>query len=101
MNRVASPYFPDTVCAVVYEKRWDPLRRRYVGAFSWTELHRRPAPEGKEWRRAWEIAETVYHNRHEPKLHGVLHYHAAYIKPSWSRGRRPVAQIGKHLFYKS
>ena len=101
MNRVASPYFPDTVCAVVYEKRWDSLRRRYVGAFSWTELHRRPAPEGKEWRRAWEVAETVYRNRHEPKLHGVLHYHAAYIKPSWSRGRRPVAQIGKHLFYRS
>jgi spore germination cell wall hydrolase CwlJ-like protein len=101
MNRVASEYYPDTVCEVVYQKRWDRLRKRYVGAFSWTELHRRPAPEGKEWRRAWEVAETVYGNRHETKLDGVLHYHAVYIKPSWSRGKKPVARIGKHLFYKS
>ena len=36
-----------------------------------------------------------------PRLDGVLHYHAVYIKPSWSRGRRPVARIGKHVFYKS
>ena len=27
MNRVASRYFPSTVCSVVYEKRWDVLRR--------------------------------------------------------------------------
>jgi spore germination cell wall hydrolase CwlJ-like protein len=101
MNRVASGYYPDTVCGVVYQKQWDPLRRRYVGAFSWTELTRRPSPEGREWRRAWEVAETVYHKRHVPKLDGVLHYHAVYIKPSWSRGRKPVARIGKHVFYKS
>ena len=101
MNRVASGYYPDTVCGVVYQKDWDPLRRRYVSAFSWTELSHRPSPEGKEWRRAWEVAETVFYKRHVPRLDGVLHYHAVYIKPSWSRGRRPVARIGKHVFYKS
>ena len=101
MNRVASEYYPDTVCGVVYQKRWDYLRKRYVGAFSWTELNRRPAPEGREWRRAWEVAETVYYGRHVPKLDGVLHYHAVSIKPSWSRGRKPVARIGQHLFYRS
>lgn len=101
MNRVASDYFPDTVCAVVYQQRWDYLRRRYVGAFSWTELDRRPAPEGREWRRAMAVAEAVYYNRYVPKLDGVLHYHSVRIKPSWSRGRKPVARIGKHVFYKS
>lgn len=101
MNRVASQYFPDTVCAVVYQKRWDTLRRRYVSAFSWTELERRPAPAGREWRRAQEVAEAVYYERHVPKLEGVLHYHAVRIKPSWARGRKPVAKIGKHLFYRS
>lgn len=101
MNRVTSGYFPATVCGVVYEKRWDRLRGRYVGAFSWTELHRRPAPEGKDWQQAWEVAEQVYFGRHEPKLDGVLHYHAVYIKPSWARGKKPTARIGKHLFYKS
>lgn len=100
MNRVASGYFPDSVCAVVYQQRWDYLRKRYVGAFSWTELHRRPAPEGRDWRRAQRIAADVYYERHVPKLEGVLHYHAIYIKPSWARGRKAVARIGKHVFYR-
>jgi N-acetylmuramoyl-L-alanine amidase len=101
MNRVASEYYPDTVCGVVYQKRWDYLRRRYVGAFSWTELDNQPAPEGREWRRAQEVAEAVYYSRHVARLDGVTHYHSIYIKPSWSRGRKPVARIGKHLFYRS
>lgn len=101
MNRVASEYYPDTVCGVVYQKRWDYLRRRYVGAFSWTEIDGQPAPEGREWGRAQAVAEAVYYGRHVPRLDGVLHYHSIYIKPSWARGRRPVARIGKHLFYGS
>ncbi len=34
MNRVFSHRYPGTVCEVVFEKRWDWLRKRYVGAFS-------------------------------------------------------------------
>ena len=101
MNRVASEYFPDTVCGVVYQKRWDYLRKRYVAAFSWTEFDTQPAPEGREWRRAQEVAQVVYYGRHVPRLDGVLHYHSIYIKPSWARGRKPVARIGRHLFYRS
>ena len=36
MNRVASHRYPETVCGVVYEKRWDWLRKRNVGAPSST-----------------------------------------------------------------
>lgn len=60
MNRVASPRFPNTVCEVVYEKRWDRLRKRYVGAFSWTEFDVRPHPGGAPWKQALEISEAVY-----------------------------------------
>ena len=28
------------------------------------------------------------------------HYHAGYVTPNWSKGKRPVRAIGKHLFYK-
>lgn len=100
MNRVASRYYPDTVCGVVYQKNWDPLRKRYVGAFSWTELDTLPTPQGEEWNRVVRIAGEIYYRRHEPKLAGVLHYHADHVKPSWSRGRIPVAQIGNHRFYR-
>lgn len=30
---------------------------------------------------------------------GADHYHAAGIYPYWSRGQRPVAVIGNHIFY--
>jgi spore germination cell wall hydrolase CwlJ-like protein len=100
MNRVASRRYPKTVCEVVYEKKWDRLRKRYVGAFSWTEFDLVPHPEGDQWHLAREVADAVYSGRQPPQLNGALNYHATYIKPSWARGRQPVARIGGHIFYK-
>lgn len=100
MNRVASRRYPSTVCAVVYQQNWDPLRGRKVGAFSWTEFDVLPSPRDREWLRAQEIAAEVYFGRRAPELNGALHYHATYVQPSWSVGRKPLAHIGKHLFYR-
>ncbi|HEY8553565.1 MAG TPA: cell wall hydrolase [Burkholderiales bacterium] len=100
MNRVAAPQYPDTVCEVVYQQNWDWIRKRYVAAFSWTELSRVPEPKGREWEEAWKTAEDVYYGRHEPRLANALHYHANYIQPRWSRERTRVAQIGNHIFYR-
>jgi spore germination cell wall hydrolase CwlJ-like protein len=100
MNRVASPRYPKTVCSVVYQKEWDVLRKRYVSAFSWTEFDRVPDPEGDKWQKAWDAAEAVYFGRRVPVLNGAVLYHATHIKPSWARGKRPVARIGRHVFYR-
>ena len=100
MNRVASARYPDTVCGVVHQKNWDTLRKRYVSAFSWTELSPSPQPEGEEWDRAREIANEVYYRQRTPGLDDALLYHATHIKPSWARGRTPVARIGNHVFYR-
>lgn len=100
MNRVASGRYPDTVCGVVHQENWDPLRKRQVSAFSWTELDERPSLEDETFRQAWEVAEAVYYGRYTPTLAGALHYHATYIKPRWARGNKPVARIGNHVFYK-
>lgn len=100
MNRVRSPRFPATVCDVVHEKRWDAIRKRYVGAFSWTELPPRRKPEAAAWERAFTIAETVYDGQHAPAMNGALFYHATSIEPSWARTMRPVATVGRHAFYR-
>lgn len=100
MNRKASGLFPDTVCAVVNEKRWDPVRGRYVGAFSWTEFGALPAPAGEEWARAQRIAEAVYWQKHIPALQGALYFHATYIRPEWAKEKRLVSRIGGHVFYR-
>jgi len=100
MNRKASRRFPDSVCGVVHEKRWDPLRGRFVGAFSWTEFDVLPEPEGEAWERAREVAEAVYYRRVAPTLQGALHFHATHINPAWAKEKRLVARIGRHVFYR-
>lgn len=100
LNRVASPYFPDTICDVVHEARWDPLRRRMVAAFSWTELGITRAPRGAAWGEAMAAATAVYDGRHTPVVTGALYYHATTIKPRWARTKRSVATIGNHVFYR-
>lgn len=100
LNRVASKHYPNNICDVVYEKRWDKIRKRYIGAFSWTEFDEPPKLKSKAWYRAWDVAESVYNNRDQVKLKGALFYHAKRIKPSWARKKKPIARIGSHIFYR-
>jgi spore germination cell wall hydrolase CwlJ-like protein len=100
MNRRASRRYPGTVCEVVYQKNWDRIRGRYVGAFSWTEFDALADPVGEEWHRALVIAEAVYYNRYTPKLNGAMHFHASHIRPEWAKDMQRVAKIGRHIFYR-
>jgi spore germination cell wall hydrolase CwlJ-like protein len=100
MNRKAAPAYPNTVCEVVYQQNWDPIRGRLVGAFSWTEFDVLALPAGEAWTRAQQVAQEVYYGRRQPTLNGALHFHAAYIKPEWSKERQRVARIGRHVFYR-
>jgi len=100
MNRAASQRYPDTVCDVVYQRTWDPIRRRYVAAFSWTELGGLEEPGGEEWQRAWDVADAVYNRRHTPALRGALYFHATYVSPEWAKDKQRVARIGRHIFYR-
>jgi spore germination cell wall hydrolase CwlJ-like protein len=99
MNRVVDPRYPGTICEVVYQQRWDYLRKRHVSAFSWTEFDVVPQPQGSEWETAVAVAEDTFNGRRSPTLQGAVHYHAVHIRPSWSQGKEPVARIGRHMFY--
>lgn len=101
MNRLASGRYADSVCGVVYQKSWDPIRKRYVGAFSWTELDELPPLAGDEWLRALTIADAVYRGNEPSVLDDrTMFYHATYIKPDWAHGKRQTARIGGHVFYR-
>lgn len=100
MNRRAAARYPETICAVVYQKNWDAIRGRYVGAFSWTEFNVLPEPRGADWERARKVAEEVYFGRHVPSLQGAMYFHATYIMPAWAKEKTPVARIGRHVFYR-
>jgi spore germination cell wall hydrolase CwlJ-like protein len=100
MNRKASGRYPNSVCEVVHQKNWDPMRKRYVGAFSWTEFDSLPEPAGMEWRRAQVVAEAVYYQKYEPTLGGAIFFHATHVRPPWAKQRTRVARIGRHVFYR-
>ena len=100
MNRRASRLYPGSVCDVVYQKNWDPLRGRFVGAFSWTEFDALQEPDGELWERALEVADAVYYRRVSPTLQGALHFHATHINPPWAKEKKLVARIGRHVFYR-
>jgi spore germination cell wall hydrolase CwlJ-like protein len=100
LNRVSSSRFPSNICDVVYEQRWDKRRRRYVGAFAWTEFDSVPSPKSKEWKKAWKAAETVYLNPESIQLKGALFYHATRIKPRWAKQKKRIKKIGRHIFYR-
>jgi N-acetylmuramoyl-L-alanine amidase len=99
MNRKASRHYPKTVCEVVHQQNWDPIRKRMVGAFSWTEFKVLPEPGGDAWNRARQIAEVVYYEKHISSLQGALHFHATYVKPDWAKKKKRIAHIGRHVFY--
>jgi spore germination cell wall hydrolase CwlJ-like protein len=100
MNRRAAARFPASVCEVVYQKNWDAIRKRFVGAFSWTEFSTLPEPSGEDWNEARKVARDVYFGSQPPMLNGAMYYHATSIKPAWAREKKLVARIGGHAFYK-
>jgi spore germination cell wall hydrolase CwlJ-like protein len=100
LNRTHARNFPRTICAVVHETRWDPVRRRHVADFSWTELGALSPEDGPAWNQARVVANAAYEELSAPLVPDALYYHATSVRPDWARGRRTVATIGNHIFYR-
>ncbi len=94
-----NPYYPDTICGVVYQnKRWYNRcqfsfacdRRKDV---VWSKSH---------WKTARDIALAVTAGKIWLKEVGsATHYHATYVKPDWAPTMKRVGKIGLHIFYRT
>jgi spore germination cell wall hydrolase CwlJ-like protein len=100
LNRSHSRYFPKTVCGVVHEAHWDPIRKRYVAHFSWTELGPMYPQDTAAWKQAMAVATATYDDTHQPIVPGALFYHSTEVLPVWAKTKRAVATIGNHIFYR-
>jgi N-acetylmuramoyl-L-alanine amidase len=100
INRLRSPFFPKTICGVVHDTRWDPLRRRFVAHFSWTQMEERGEPWGPNWQQSIDVATAVIDEAHMPVVPDALYYHADSVQPYWANAKRSVARIGSHIFYR-
>ena len=98
MNRIRSPFYPKTVCGVVYQGE----RNRHGCQFSFTCTGKHNSVKEKpEWATAVKLAKQVIAG--EVWLEEVgyaTHYHATYVHPEWRHELIQVTQIGGHIFYK-
>ena len=115
INRAANKNYPNTICEVVQEgihyynatkDEYFPVRDRCQ--FSWycDGLLDEPR-EGRTWKSAQELAERVLVNHYDKALiditDGATHYHANWMEtyPNWSKKKKVMASIDRHIFYGS
>ncbi len=89
LNRVKSPLFPKTICAVVNQPG------QFFSTRAW------PAPvRSPRWHTSVAIARIAREANMPEIAPGALFYHASYVSPSWSKRRVKVGRIGENVFYR-
>jgi spore germination cell wall hydrolase CwlJ-like protein len=98
MNRIRSPFYPKTVCGVVYQGE----RNRHGCQFSFTCTGKTNSVREKpEWATAVKLAKQIIAGEvWIDEVGYATHYHATYVHPQWRFELDKVAQIGGHIFYK-
>jgi spore germination cell wall hydrolase CwlJ-like protein len=98
LNRVGAPGYRDTVCDVVWQKRWKD--GKWIAQFSWTLDGESDAMlEQDSIEKAVDIAlATSRHKIPDPTGKCLNYFNPKPGRPSWSEGSKPCAKIGKHEF---
>jgi N-acetylmuramoyl-L-alanine amidase len=89
INRAKSGKFAGTLCGVVKQ----PSQFSFVrgGGF--------PAVVNQAmWRQAVGVAHVAMNNLSDGPAQGALYFHAKRVSPNW--GKRHVATVGNHIFYR-
>ena len=116
INRAINSNYPNTICEVVQQgihhynknlKKFFPARDRCQ--FSWYCDGKLDDPDLKS--RSWEdskmLAEFVLSSHYDKSLiditDGATHYHANWMEQyqTWANRKKIMAQIDRHIFYKS
>ena len=95
MNRVNNKHYPDTVCALVKQKK------NNICQFSWYCDGKSDVPQNaKAFLIAQIIAYNVLGGHYIGLVENATHYHATYVRPDWAETKTKVVQIGEHIFYR-
>ena len=102
LNRATSRFYPDTICGVVYQNAARLNRCQFSFA-----CDGKPDQAGnmRAWAAAVRLAERLMCRdicggmAISADLIRSTHYHATYVRPSWSKKLQRTGQIGGHIFY--
>jgi spore germination cell wall hydrolase CwlJ-like protein len=93
LNRVESPDFPGSVCAVINS------RGSGACAFSFVCSGSKTMSDAASRDRAGRIARVMLDGAPRTLTMGATYFHANYVSPNWGR-RVQTAAIGAHIFYR-
>ena len=104
LNRVDSPYYPDTVCDVVYQNAEKFNACQFSFACDGTEPQ---IKESDAYARAMVVAAQLVACDRDCRVTtgtkgGIAtstHYHADYVSPWWSSKLKRLGHVGRHIFY--
>jgi spore germination cell wall hydrolase CwlJ-like protein len=94
LNRVDSPLYPRTVCAVVKQRGGGGCQFSYVCRGK-VKMRETAAAD-----LAGRIARAMLDGAPRVLTEGATHFHVRGIRPGWSKRFARTAAIGAHLFYR-
>ena len=104
LNRVASRYYPDDICEVVYQNAH--MKNRCQFSFACDGLPNRVS-ETNTWQQIKRRAQYLVECDDKCSLAALgrsdlwtsTHYHADYVSPNWAKKLQRTGQVGRHIFY--
>jgi spore germination cell wall hydrolase CwlJ-like protein len=98
LNRTFSPYYPKTVCDVVYQNVHRHLKCQFTFA---CDGKRDSIREPEAWVRARRIAKDILDGKlWMPDVAKSTHYHDDWAHPNWVREMRRMDKLGGLIFYR-
>jgi hypothetical protein len=98
MNRAFSGFYPNDVCAVIYQNAHRHLACQFTFA---CDGKSKAINERGAWARANRIAkQTLDGQLYVATVGASTHYHAIYVHPNWVREMHKLARYGIHNFYR-
>lgn len=99
LNRVRSPLWPDSVCAVVYQ---GSERTDFKCQFTFScDGSMARSPSTAAWARARSVAQRALAGDGYAPVGTATFYHTLAVRPTWASSVQPVAVIGAHIFYRN
>ncbi|MDX3901377.1 MAG: cell wall hydrolase [Sphingobium sp.] len=99
LNRVRSPLWPDSVCAVVYQ---GSERTDFKCQFTFScDGSMARLPNAAAWVRARRTAQRALNGDSYAPVGTATFYHTLAVRPPWAASVQPVAVIGAHIFYRN
>ena len=98
INRANSGEFSGDICKVIYQK--NIVYSKVLCQFSWVcdrETTFKPVNKAAYAESEAVAKKVLLEGFTLPSLKNALYFHGDYINPNW--GKKPVAHIGRHIFY--